>query len=355
MAGELICDCRKRLASGFTLDAALRIPLEQAPVTVLFGSSGSGKTTLLRLLAGLDRPDAGSIQFRDRVWHDSARGIHLPPQARRAGFLPQDYALFPHLTVAENVAFAAPPAAAQHLLEAFGLAGLADLAHRLPRQLSGGQQQRVALARALAAAPSLLLLDEPLSALDANTRARTRSELRRILRESGVPSLVVTHDRMEAVALGDRMAVMVEGRIHQTGPVQEVFRRPAGAAVAESVGVENILPAEILSRHSGLLTLQIGGTPVECVDSGETGPVFACIRAEDVTITRVPSASSARNRFTGEVRAVSLEGALARVELDCGFPLVSLVTAQSAAELRLAAGDRVCAVVKATSVHVAAG
>src|SRR5205807_2648574 len=125
----------------------LFLPLDQARVTVLFGASGSGKTTLLRLLAGLDRPDSGAIRFRDQVWHDSARRIHLPPQARRAGFLCQDYALFPHLTVAENVAFAEVPGASRRLLDTFGLA---EFSNRLPRHLSGGQQQRVALARALA-------------------------------------------------------------------------------------------------------------------------------------------------------------------------------------------------------------
>ena len=347
MAGELICDCRKRLASGFTLDIALRLPLEEARVTVLFGASGSGKTTLLRLLAGLDSPDSGTIHFRGRAWHDGAQ--NLPPQARRAGFLFQDYALFPHLTVTENVAFAASAGDARRLLAAFGLE---DLAARRPGELSGGQQQRVALARALAARPELLLLDEPLSALDAATRVRTRGELRRMLHESGVPSIVVTHDRMEAVALGDWMAVIAEGRIRQAGPVQEVFRRPTHAVVAESVGVENIVAAEILSRHTGLVTLKMGGVLVDCVDSGETGPVFACIRAEEVALTREPTPGSARNRLPGTVRAVVLEGALARVELDCGFPLVALVTAQSATELRLAAGDRISAVIKATSVHL---
>ena len=353
MAGQLICECRKRLPSGFALDAALKIPLEEAAVTVLFGASASGKTTLLRLIAGLDRPDAGTIQFRDQTWHDAARGIHVAPQARRAGFLFQDYALFPHLTVAQNVAFAAPTDASRRVLDAFGLAGLAT---RLPCELSGGQQQRVALARALAARPSLLLLDEPLSALDAATRVRTRGELRHILRENGVPSIVVTHDRMEAVALGDWMAVIADGRIRQAGPVQEVFRRPADAAVAESVGVENVLPAEILFRRNGLLTLRLGTGParVECIDSGEAGPLLACIRAEDVTLAREPHLSSARNRLAGVVRSVSLEGVLARVELDCGFPVVALVTAQSAADLHLAPGDPISAVVKATSVHLAA-
>jgi molybdate transport system ATP-binding protein len=360
MADQLICQCRKRVSRAFAVEADLRIPLDQAPVTVLFGPSGSGKTTLLRMLAGLERPDTGSIVFRERTWFDSARAIHLPPQQRLAGFLFQDYALFPHLTVAENVAYAASRETASKLLEAFGLA---QLAPSKPRALSGGEQQRVALARALAAEPALLLLDEPLSALDAPTRSRTRLELRRMLLHGGVPSIVVTHDRMEAVALGDWMAVIVDGRIRQTGPVQEVFRRPADPRVAESLGVENVLPAEIAGREAGLLILQVygqvygqvGGAQIQCVDSGETGPVFACIRAEDVAITReMDQVSSARNRLAGRVRAVIPEGALARVELDCGFPLVALVTAQSAAEMALREGENVSAVVKATSVHLAA-
>ena len=353
MADQLICQCRRRLSEGFEVEADLRIPLAGAPVTVLFGPSGSGKTTLLRMLAGLERPDAGCIVFRDRPWFDAARAFHLPPQQRRAGFLFQDYALFPHLTVAENVAYAGGSReAARKMLDAFGLA---ELAARKPRAISSGQQQRLALARALAAQPALLLLDEPLSALDAPTRSRMRYELRRMLLEGGVPSIVVTHDRMEAVALGDWMAVMVDGRIRQTGPVQEVFRRPADPQVAESVGVENVLAAEIVGRESGLLVLQVNGERIQCVDSGETGQVFACIRAEDVAITRqADQVSSARNRLSGWVRAVIVEGALARVELDCGFPLVALVTAQSAAELALGEGEKVSAVVKATSVHLAA-
>jgi molybdate transport system ATP-binding protein len=356
MADQLICQCRKRLSRSFEVEADLRIPLDRAPVTVLFGPSGSGKTTLLRMIAGLERPDArpdaGSIVFRGCTWFDAARAIHLPPQKRRAGFLFQDYALFPHLTIEENVAYAASRETARQLLDTFGLA---ELASSKPRAISGGQQQRVALARALAARPALLLLDEPLSALDAPTRSRTRYELRRMLLTGGVPSIVVTHDRMEAVALGDWMAVMVNGRIRQTGPVQEVFRRPADPEVAESVGVENVLAAEIVGRESGLLVLDVGAIRIQCVDSGETGPIFACIRAEDVAITRqMDQVSSARNRLAGCVRAVIPEGALARVELDCGFPLVALVTAQSAAELALAEGEHVSAVVKATSVHLAA-
>jgi molybdate transport system ATP-binding protein len=340
------------MASGFELDAELRLPLDESPVTVLFGPSGSGKTTLLRLLAGLDRPDDGAIRFRDGTWYDGGRGICLPPQQRRAVFLFQDCALFPHLTVAANVEYAARRETARRLMGVFGLAELAD---RFPRELSGGQQQRVAVARALAAEPALLLLDEPLSSLDAAARARIRQDLRRMLLSGGVPSIVVTHDRMEAVALGDWMAVMVGGRIRQAGPVQDVFRHPADAQVAESVGVENVLPAQIVSHHSGLLTVEVGTAQLQCVDSGETGPVVACIRAEDVALTRdSPQDSSVRNRLPGRVLSVIPEGPLARVEMDCGVPLVAVITAQSVDELQLKPGDDVCAVVKTTAVHLTA-
>lgn len=351
LTGALSCVCRTRLASGFELDADLCLPLDRSPVTVLFGPSGAGKTTLLRMLAGLDRPREGAIAFRGQTWFDSSRGLSLAPQQRRAGFLAQDYALFPHLTVARNIAYAAPPGKGAEYLTAFGLA---DLAGRLPRAISSGQRQRVALARALAAEPALLLLDEPLSALDAAARTRAGQQLRQRLLASGVPSIIVTHDRMEAVALGDWLAVIAAGRIRQYGPVQEVFQCPADAQVAESVGVENVLPAHIMGREAGLVTLAAGPAHLQAIDSGEAGPVVACIRAEDVALTReLAPVSSARNRLAGRVTSVAYEGPLARVWLDCGLPLVAVITAQSAGELQLQAGDAVCAIVKTTSVHVA--
>jgi molybdate transport system ATP-binding protein len=352
MADELICRCRLRRASGFELDADLCIPLAESPVTVLFGPSGAGKTTLLRLIAGLESPDSGEIRFRGEAWFDSRRGVHLPPQRRRAGFLFQDYALFPHLTVAHNVGYAARRAKGRELMEVFGLN---ELARRHPREISGGQQQRVALARALAAEPELLLLDEPLSALDDATRARTRNELRRILLASGVPSLAITHDSLEAAVLGDWMAVIAGGRVRQTGPIAEVFRRPADAAVAAAVGMENILAARIERREGGLLTLRIGTSMLECVDRGEIssyGPVWAYLRAEDVALTRQPYSTSARNCLPARVISVSATGPLARVELDCGFPLVALVTTQSAGEMKLESGCTVHAIVKAAAVHL---
>jgi len=351
MAGPLVCTCRKRLSSEFELDAALEVPVHAA-VTVLFGPSGSGKTTLLRVIAGLTRAGAGRVEFGGRVWFDSARGVDLAPQERRAGFLFQDYALFPHLTVEQNVAYAASSESARRMMDTFKLTEMAD---RKPAAISGGQQQRVALARALAAEPALLLLDEPLSALDAATRHRTQGELRRTLIASGVPAIVVTHDRMEAIALGDWMAVMVDGKVRQSGSVQDVFRKPVDVAVAESVGVENVLAAEVAGRDGGLLTLRVGGALLVCVDGGEAtqGAAFACIRAEDVAVTRDPAQlTSVRNRIAGRVTAVVPQGALARVEMDCGFPLVSLVTAQSAGEMALREGERVSAAIKATAVHL---
>jgi molybdate transport system ATP-binding protein len=348
MADELICRCRKRFSPAFRIDADLRIPLDESPVTVLFGPSGAGKTTLLRLIAGLDKPDSGSILFRGREWFGAGC---LAPQERRASFLFQDYALFPHLTVAQNVAFGSRSSEkTAQIMQSFGLV---EFSQRLPRAISGGQQQRVALARALAADPALLLLDEPLSALDAASRVRMRQELRRTLLASSIPALVVTHDRAEAIALGDWIAVIVDGAIRQTGAIQDVFRKPADPQVAESLGVENILNAKIVGRESGLLTLEVGTARIQCVDSGESGPVAACIRAEEVAITRdLHQASSARNRIAGTVRSVSLEGPLAQIEIDCGFPLVAVITAQSAGELALQDGDAVCAVVKATAVHL---
>jgi molybdate transport system ATP-binding protein len=351
MARELICRCRKRFAGGFHLDALLRLPLNEARVTVLYGPSGAGKTTLLRLIAGLATPDDGEITFDGVPWFNP--GTSLAPQQRRAGFLFQDGALFPHLTVAANVEFAARSrAGATKLIDRFGLT---ELNTRLPRHISGGQQQRVALARALAAEPSLLLLDEPLSALDLATRLRTRAELRRTLLESGAPAIVVTHDRSEAIALADWVAVMIAGRVRQAGPASEVFARPADAVIAESLGVENILAAEVRGRHNGVLRVSVAGAELECVDDGQTGSVLACIRAEDVAIAPPASSpTSARNRLPALVREVTLEGVLARVDLDCGFPLAAALTAQSAAALDLAAGRRVDAVVKATAIHLVA-
>jgi molybdate transport system ATP-binding protein len=332
--------------------------LDTHAVTVLFGPSGAGKTTVLRLIAGLDSPDGGSIRCGDEVWYDGARRINWPPQKRRVGYLSQDYAIFPHLTVRANVSYGARGGPVQDWLVRFELGELAD---RYPRQLSGGQLQRVGLARALAADPRLLLLDEPLSALDAPTRLRMRADLRQLLAGVQAPAIVVTHDRTEALALGDSIAIMIDGKLRQAGAVESVFDCPADADVAAAVGVETICPARVLSRSAGLVTVEIAGAPLVAVDTaGASADVYACIRAESVTIERHPpgernppgNATSARNRLPARILSVIPEGPLARVTLDCGFRLTAIVTRQSEREMHLREGEQVTAVVKATSIRI---
>jgi molybdate transport system ATP-binding protein len=355
MADQLSVDVRKRHTGGPEIAAALRLPLGVHSVTVLFGPSGAGKTTVLRLIAGLDTPDAGAITCGDEIWYDGARGVRLPPQHRRVGYLSQDYAIFPHLTVRKNVAYGARHGAVDAIDDLLARFDLSDLADRYPRQLSGGQLQRVALARALAAEPRLLLLDEPLSALDAPTRLRVRADLRQLLASIQVPAIVVTHDRTEALALGDSIAIMIDGRLRQAGAVETVFDSPADADVAAAVGVETICPARVIARSAGLVTLEIGPTRLVAVDIDDPSPeVFACIRAESVTIERNPSGNptSARNHLPARIVSVIPEGPLARVALDCGFRLNAVVTRQSEGEMRLREGEQVTAVVKATSIRI---
>jgi molybdate transport system ATP-binding protein len=356
MGNELSVDVRKRHPGGPQITAALGLPLGKHSVTVLFGPSGAGKTTVLRLIAGLDTPDAGSIRCGGDVWYDHARGIHLPPQKRRVGYFSQDYAIFPHLTVRANVAYGARGWAVDDLLARFDLA---ELSGRYPRQLSGGQLQRVALVRALAAQPRLLLLDEPLSALDEPTRLRLRGDLRQLLDGVQMPAIVVTHDRTEALVLGDSIVIMIDGKLRQAGPVGNVFDCPADADVAAAVGVETICPARVIARSAGLVSVEIAGARLEAVDFGDPAvEVFACIRAESVTIERDASRNasgnptSARNHLAARIVSVLPEGPLARVALDCGFRLNAIVTRQSYEEMHLREGELVTAVVKATSIRM---
>jgi molybdate transport system ATP-binding protein len=359
MERALTFDVERRFPRGATIRAAARIPLDGGPVTVLFGPSGSGKTTVLRALAGLDLPDAGTIALDGETWLDRARGIAVPPQRRRVGLLFQEYALFPHLTVAGNIGYGlhALPRAAREARVREVIATLripAELMGRRPSQLSGGQRQRVALARAVAPSPRLLLLDEPLSALDAPSREELRGELRRALEASGVPAVVVTHDRAEALALGDRMIVMLDGRVRQVGPVPEVFSAPADVDVARVVGTENVLPVTLARRADGLAVVRAGSVELVGVDPGGLErDAYACVRAEEIVLEEAPGApSSAQNTLSGVVARRTEEGPLVRIGLDCGVPLVALVTRASAERLALEPGRRVAALVKAPAVRL---
>lgn len=362
MSTALEAAFEKRFAGGPAIRAGLRVPTDAFSVTVLFGPSGSGKTTVLRCLAGLERPEEGFIRFSGAAWFDATRAVCLPPQRRDVGFLFQDYALFPHLTVAQNVAYGlgrlTAPERRQKAQELIDLLGLGGLEGRYPRQLSGGQQQRVALARAVARRPRLLLLDEPLSALDAPTREPLRRELRRWLTGLGVPTLMVTHDRIEAIALGDTVVLMDQGRVLQTGPVQEVFSRPATLEAARIVGVETLAAAEVVAVSGGRAILAIGNTRVVApVGERLEGKAHVGIRAEDVTIQSgsASAASGDTNRLAGVIRTLEREGPLVRLGIDCGFPLVALIPRHECAELRLREGAAVQAVIKEAAIHLVPG
>ena len=341
---------------------SVRADLELEPgdsrVLVLFGPSGSGKTTILRCLAGLDRPQEGFIRFGAEVWFDAPTGISVTPQARRLAYVSQDYGLFPHLTVEQNVRFGmeGPRLSAQARVETLlDRVHLRGLARRLPSQLSGGERQRVALARALARDPALVLLDEPLAALDLPLRDPMRQELRQFLRSIDVPSVVVTHDRVDALMLGDRMAVLSGGYIRQVGSVPEVFSRPVDVVVAASVGVENVVAGTVVETADGLATVRVGDGSIKVVGEVVPGPVFVCIRGEDVILERSQQRDvSARNQWTARVVEIQPEGSVVRVTVDCGFSLTGLITRPAADELQLLPGSPVTALVKATAVHLVA-
>jgi molybdate transport system ATP-binding protein len=354
----LSADFEKRFRRGPVIRGSFEQPADRFSVTVLFGPSGCGKTTILRCLAGLERPQQGRIAIGDETWLDTSAKLFTRPQQRGVGFLFQDYSLFPHMTVAGNVGYSlrSLPSADRRrrigeLLEMLQLTGLDG---RYPSQLSGGEQQRVALARAVAMKPRLLLFDEPLSALDSPTREDLRRQLRRLLESFAVPTFVVTHDRWEALALGDFVTVLDRGHIKQSGPVGEVFSRPADAQIAKLVGVETVVSARVVRVEEGLATLQVGTAELVVVAPAPLkGDVQVCVRGEDVTIQKgAVEHTSARNRLTGRIVSLTVDGPLIRAELDCGFPLVALVTKNAAAELALRDGDAVTAVIKAPAIHV---
>ena len=357
---QLLANADHRYGDGTTIEARFEIPQPGFSVTVLFGPSGSGKTTALRLLAGLERTHRGSIRFGGATWSDAARGLHCSPQQRDLGFLPQAYSLFPHLSVAANLGYGlraqGPLERNTRIAELLELLDLKGLADRRPGELSGGQQQRVALGRALARKPRLLLLDEPLSALDRPSQLRLRKELRALLRTLDIPTVLVTHDRAEALQLGDRLVVMDQGRVCQSGDIQQVFDRPTDPAVASILGVETVVRGQIESIAEGMATITVGSARILAADPGSLGwQVFVCIRGEDVAVERGGGSgteSTARNRLPARITALHSEGPLVRLSLDGGFPLESLVTRQACADLGLSVGDSVYAILKAAAVHL---
>lgn len=331
MAAGLKADFSRHFRGGPHIRGVLDFPAQPPGITVLFGPSGSGKTTLLRCIAGVERPDSGTITFGGHTWFDGERRAWVPPERRGVGLMHQDYALFPHLSVEENVAYGVRklgrPGAARRAGEVMEMLGIAGLSRRGVGALSGGEAQRVALARALAPHPSMLLLDEPLSALDGPSRAKIRAELRTLLKGLGIPVAVVTHDRVEALALGDAACVVLDGSVRQSGPVSEVFSRPRDGGVAAAVGFENVIPVHETGGDRAGPRLTVAGQQV-AID-GIHAPVpmadaVLCVRARDVILSPCPSHSSESPAMRGTVTAIHPEDGASRVLVDAGVPVWAL-------------------------------
>ncbi|MEO8032094.1 MAG: ABC transporter ATP-binding protein [Gemmatimonadota bacterium] len=353
----LSCSVRKRLG-GFQLD--LSLSAESGGTLVVVGESGAGKSTLLRMLAGLARPDEGSIEVDGAEWFSSAHGVWWPADQRSVGMVTQDYALFPHLTALDNVAFglrasgvrAAPSRhRAASMLERIGIG---QLAGRRPAELSGGQQQRVALARALVLEPRLLLLDEPLSALDVQTRREVRGELRSLLATLSCITVYVTHSPLEALTFGDRLAVLDAGLLAQSGSGSDLLRHPRSAYVAEFIGI-NLFHGIIETRGDGLANVRLPAGTISVVDPGGAGTVFAAVDPRDITLHIDPPGGSTQNVRRGPVIEMIPEpprGERVRIVVGSSPPLVAELSRASAEGMGLEVGKQVFAAFKAVGVTV---
>ncbi len=356
--GTLTASARTPLR-GFDLDLDLRA--EPGAPLALVGRSGSGKTSMLRVIAGLLSPRTGRVELAGDVWLDSGRRVDLAPERRGCGFLFQDYALFPRMSAWRNVAYGMRRPrrerrpAALAMLDRFGVAALAEAR---PRAMSGGERQRVALARALAAQPPLLLLDEPLSALDSTTRREAIGELRRVFAETATPVVLVTHSFEEAAALAGELIVIEAGREIQRGSAAAISASPASAFVADFSGAV-VLRGEASGEGSLTVVRLAGGGEVRSADRAR-GRVSLSVFPWEISIEASaaaapgPETDSRLNRLACEVTTVTTIGSRARIGLAAPEPLVAEVTAASAARLDLRPGSRVAAVWKATATRLIA-
>jgi molybdate transport system ATP-binding protein len=361
-AQPLNLNVRKAFAGGFALDVNVSI----APgITILFGPSGAGKTTLLDCIAGLTTPDAGRIAVGEKIFFDQAHAINLSPQKRNTGYVFQDLALFPHFSAEQNIEFGISQLPADErrekvraILESFRIGPLSS---RKPQELSGGEKQRVAVARALVTNPRVLLLDEPLAALDAATKSKIIEDLREWNNAHQIPIVYVTHSREEVFALGERALILENGKITAQGTPHEVLSAPRRETVAQLAGFENILDATVLTLNEdrGTMTCQIGAsilleTPLVRAAIGETLRVG--IRAGDILISTIlPMGLSARNILPGDVVSVERRDMIVAAKVNCGVEMEAHLTLAARDSLALEPGREVWLVVKTHSCHLMQG
>lgn len=346
----------------FTLDVTSSI---SPGITIVFGPSGAGKTTLLDCIAGLATPDSGTVRIGERVLFDHARAVNLPVPSRRVGYVFQDLALFPHLTVGRNVEYGLAGINGRErrkksnaILESFHIGHLRD---RKPKEISGGERQRVALARALVTEPCVLLLDEPLAALDAATKSKIIDDLRAWNAAHGIPILYVTHNREEVFALGDRVLVLENGRIVADGTPHAVMGAPRRESLAQLIGFENIFHAVVVATHEdrGTMTCHIAGSNVELetpLVRAETGSrLLIGIRAGDILLATVePRGLSARNVIPGRLHSLEQRDVIVVVRVNCGVEMEVHITLAARDSLQLETGREVWLIVKTHSCHLMA-
>lgn len=333
----------------FTL-SNVNLTVQENEYFIILGPTGAGKTVLLETIAGMHQPDSGEI------WINGHNITHQYPEERNIGFVYQDYLLFPHLKVKDNILFGlkirrVPPHTMQRALEQMvALLKIEHLLDRFPGTLSGGEQQRVALARALITSPRVLLLDEPLSALDPPTREEFQNDLKRIHQYAKTTTLHITHDFDEALVLADRIGIIYNGQLEQIGRPLDLFYKPRSQEIARFVGMENIYPA-VVRQYGQDKYVDLGSLRWRVISDLE-GEVQVAIRPEDIILAREDFSSSAQNRMRGVISAISPRGGMVKVTLDVGLPLVALVTAQAHEELQLELGQELWAIFKTTAVHV---
>lgn len=331
--------------------------VKEGELFTLLGPSGCGKTTTLRLIAGFYKPDTGEIYFDDDLIND------VPPYKRNTGMVFQNYALWPHMRVFDNVAYGLklrnwpPRKIIKRVKEMLELVGLSGKEKRYPSELSGGEQQRVALARALVIEPKVLLLDEPLSNLDAKLRIRMRSEIRKIQKKLGITTIYVTHDQEEALSISDRIAVMNRGKIHQIGDPIEIYENPRDLFVADFIGTTNFIPAKVIEvdAEAKKIVIRVNNQDIVTSFYGNAEPgidVICAIRPESLDIVKIEEAPSSKPFITGVIDLIDFLGKIIRYEIETDYGLIRVDTSEKTMRKKFKEGEKVAIVIEPESIRI---